>query len=139
MPQHQGVTASSRIQGHRNPAQPVAQVPSGLSQFPEQTLGASSVPISTIPRESLTPRCSDTPRISGSQDPIITESQRELDSEEFGLNQGYRRGRSQSDTARAGSIRDNKMARGKHKNISNRNQDYLASSELSSPTTVNPR
>jgi hypothetical protein len=30
------------------------------------------------------------------------------------------------------------MAKGKHKNISNRNQDYLASSEPSSPTTVNP-
>ena len=28
--------------------------------------------------------------------------------------------------------------RGKHKNISNRNQDYLASSEPSSATTVNP-
>jgi hypothetical protein len=28
------------------------------------------------------------------------------------------------------------MARGKHKNISNRNQGYLASTELSSPTTV---
>jgi hypothetical protein len=30
------------------------------------------------------------------------------------------------------------MARGKGKNISNRNQDYLASSEPSSPTNVNP-
>ena len=29
------------------------------------------------------------------------------------------------------------MARGKYKNLSNRNQDYLASSEPSSPTTVN--
>ena len=30
------------------------------------------------------------------------------------------------------------MSRGKGKNISNRNQDYLTSSEPSSPTTVNP-
>ena len=30
------------------------------------------------------------------------------------------------------------MARGKSKNISNRNQSYLASSESSSPTTVSP-
>jgi hypothetical protein len=30
------------------------------------------------------------------------------------------------------------MARGKGKNISNRNQGYLASSELSSPTTASP-
>jgi hypothetical protein len=30
------------------------------------------------------------------------------------------------------------MARGKHKNISNRNQDYLVSSETSSPTTGSP-
>jgi hypothetical protein len=30
------------------------------------------------------------------------------------------------------------MAKGKHKNISNRNQDYLAPSDPSSPTTVNP-
>ena len=31
------------------------------------------------------------------------------------------------------------MARGKHKNISNRNQDYLASSEPNSPTIASPR
>jgi hypothetical protein len=30
------------------------------------------------------------------------------------------------------------MAKGKCKNINNRNQDYLASSEPSSPTTANP-
>ena len=30
------------------------------------------------------------------------------------------------------------MARGKHKNISNRNQFYLATSEPSSPTTASP-
>jgi hypothetical protein len=30
------------------------------------------------------------------------------------------------------------MAKGKGKNISNRNQGYLASSELSSPTTASP-
>ena len=30
------------------------------------------------------------------------------------------------------------MVRGNHKNISNRNQDYLASSEPSSPNTASP-
>jgi hypothetical protein len=36
------------------------------------------------------------------------------------------------------NTRDNQTARGKHKNTSNRNQGYLASSEPSSPTTVSP-
>jgi hypothetical protein len=30
------------------------------------------------------------------------------------------------------------MARGKHKNVTNRNQDYLASSEPSIPTPASP-
>jgi hypothetical protein len=46
--------------------------------------------------------------------------------------------RFQSDIARAGSTRDNQMAGGKHKNISNRNQGYLASSEPNSPTIASP-
>ena len=36
--------------------------------------------------------------------------------------------------SRAGSTRDNQMMGGKHKNISNRNQGYLSSSEPNSPT-----
>jgi hypothetical protein len=36
------------------------------------------------------------------------------------------------------NTRDNEMARGKGKNISNRNQGYLAPSEPSSPITVSP-
>jgi hypothetical protein len=36
-------------------------------------------------------------------------------------------------------MRDNQMAKGKHKNLTNRNQGYMASSELSSPTTASPR
>jgi hypothetical protein len=39
---------------------------------------------------------------------------------------------------RPDNARDNQMARGKHKNISNRNQFDLATSELSSPTTLTP-
>jgi hypothetical protein len=46
--------------------------------------------------------------------------------------------KSKSETARPANTRDNQMAKGKHKNISNRNQGYLASSEPSSPTMVNP-
>jgi hypothetical protein len=30
------------------------------------------------------------------------------------------------------------MAKGKHKNLTNRNQDYMASSEPSTPTTATP-
>jgi hypothetical protein len=42
-------------------------------------------------RGGLTAKNSDTPRISGSQDPRITGSQRKLDFEEFQLNQDYRK------------------------------------------------
>jgi hypothetical protein len=48
------------------------------------------------------------------------------------------RDKPQSETARPANIRDNQMARGKRKNLTNRNQGYLASSEPSSPTTANP-
>jgi hypothetical protein len=49
-----------------------------------------------------------------------------------------RKDRFQSDIARAGSTRDNQMAGGKCKNISNRNQGYLATSEPNSPTIASP-
>jgi hypothetical protein len=86
------VTGSPRILGHRNPAQPVVQVPFGLSQYPEQTSGTSSAPIPTTPRVHWTPKCSKTTRITGSQDHRITgsqdhritRSQRKLDSQEIG-------------------------------------------------------
>ena len=52
--------------------------------------------------------------------------------------QANRRDKLQSETARPTNTRDNQMARGKHKNISNRNQGYLASLEPSSPTTASP-
>jgi hypothetical protein len=68
----------------------------------------------------------------------ITGPQRQLDSEEFLHNQDHRKDRLQSDIARASSTRDNQMAGGKHKNISNRNQGYLASSEPNSPTIASP-
>lgn len=37
--------------------------PSSLNQCPEQTLGTGSIPTPTTPKESPTPRCSNTPRI----------------------------------------------------------------------------
>jgi hypothetical protein len=43
-----------------------------------------------------------------------------------------------SETVRAGHTRDNKMLRGNCKNISNRNQGNLASSEPSSLTIASP-
>jgi hypothetical protein len=51
-------------------------------------------------RGSLTPRNSDIPRTSGSQDPRVTESQEKLESEEFRLNWDYMKNRLQSDTVR---------------------------------------
>ena len=50
--------------------------------------------------------------------------------------QTHRRGYLQSETARPTNTRDNQMARGKHKNLSNRYQGYLAPLEPTSPTTV---
>ena len=44
----------------------------------------------------------------------------------------------QSEIARPANTSDNQMPRGKGKNISNRNQGYLASSESNSHTTANP-
>ena len=52
--------------------------------------------------------------------------------------QTCRRDKPQSETARPANTTDNQMERVKGKNISNRNQGYLASSEPSSPTTVSP-
>jgi hypothetical protein len=95
-------------------------------------------PGSQGPRGSLTPKSSDIPRISGSQDPRITRSQRQLNSEEFLHNLDHKKDKLQSDIARAGSTRDNQMVGGKHKNISNRNQGYLASLEPNSPTIASP-
>jgi hypothetical protein len=48
----------------------------------------------------------------------------------------HRRDKAQSEAARPASTRDNQMARGKHKNLKNRNQGYMASSEPSSPNTA---
>jgi hypothetical protein len=74
----------------------------------------------------------------GSLDPGIRGSQRQLDSEEFCLNQYYRKDRLQSDILSSGSSRDNQMVGSKHKNRSNRNQGYLASLETNSPTIFSP-
>jgi hypothetical protein len=52
--------------------------------------------------------------------------------------QDCRRNKAQSETARPANTRDNQIVRHKGKNISNRNQGYLASSEPSSTTTASP-
>jgi hypothetical protein len=90
---------------------------------------------------SLTSKNSDTSWISVSQDPGFTGSQRKLDSEELTaiiLNWDYKKDRLQSGISRGGSIWDNQMMAGKHKNTNNRNQGYLASSEPNSPTIASP-
>lgn len=53
--------------------------------------------------------------------------------------EAYGRVKSLSETARQANTRDNPMARGKRRNLNNRNQEYLASSEPSSPTKENTR
>ena len=50
--------------------------------------------------------------------------------------QAHRKNKLQSETSSPANTRDNQMGRGKHKNISNRNQGYLALSEPSSPITA---
>ena len=62
-------------------------------------------------------------------------ARRELVSQECLHTCEHRMDKSQSETARSANTRDSQMSKGKHKSISNRNQDYLSSSE---PTTVNP-
>jgi hypothetical protein len=52
--------------------------------------------------------------------------------------QANKRDKPQLETAWPSDIPDNQMAKGKGKNISNRNQGYLASSEPSSSTTTSP-
>jgi hypothetical protein len=44
----------------------------------------------------------------------------------------------QQETAKTFNIRDCQMVKGKPKNLTNRNKDYLASSEPSTPTTASP-
>jgi hypothetical protein len=53
--------------------------------------------------------------------------------------QTHRKNKLQADTARISNTRDCQMAKGKFKNLANRNQDYLALSEPSTPTTASPR
>jgi hypothetical protein len=52
--------------------------------------------------------------------------------------QTHRRKKHQQRTARTSNTRDYQMTKGKHKTLTNRNQDYLASSEPSTPTTASP-
>jgi phosphoenolpyruvate synthase/pyruvate phosphate dikinase len=92
-------------------------------------LGSNSVTSHTTPRGRSTLRHSNTPRTTGSQDLRIPGPW---------SHQDLRKDRFPSDISRAGSTRDNQMAGGKHKNISNRNQGYLASSEPNFPTIASP-
>jgi hypothetical protein len=50
----------------------------------------------------------------------------------------HSRNKLQPGTPRPTNNRDNQMAKGKHKNLTNRNEDYLASSEPSSPNIASP-
>ena len=52
--------------------------------------------------------------------------------------QTHRRSKLQPETARISNTTNNQMAKGKHKNLTNRNQNYLVPSEPSSPTTASP-
>lgn len=52
--------------------------------------------------------------------------------------QAHRRDKLKPETASPNTTRDNQMVKGSHKNLTNRNQGYVASSEPSSPTTESP-
>jgi hypothetical protein len=52
------------------------------------------------------------------------------------VSQAHRKDRLQLETRKSNNTRDNQMSRAKHKNITNRNQNDLAKSELRSPTTA---
>ena len=73
--------------------------------------GSTAICTQILPEESWSPKSADT-----------------------GL-QAHRRNNLQPKKGRAVNTRDNQMAKGKCRNISNRNQGYLATSEPSSPTT----
>jgi hypothetical protein len=50
----------------------------------------------------------------------------------------HRRNKIQPETARTSNTRDDQMVKGKCKNLTNRNQDHSASSELSTPASASP-
>jgi hypothetical protein len=60
-----------------------------------------------------------------------------LRSADTGL-QTHRRNKLKPETARKFNTRDYQMAKGNRKNLTNTNQDYLTSSESSTPTTASP-
>jgi hypothetical protein len=80
-------------------------------------LRLSNSPLHPNPAQEKTglPGSADTHKITGSQE--------------------YRRDKLQSQISRPTNTRGNQMVREKHRNLSNRKQGYLASSEPSSPTT----
>jgi hypothetical protein len=54
------------------------------------------------------------------------------------LTEANRKNRLHQETTIATNSRDYQMAKGKHKNLTNRNQDYSPSSESSTPTSASP-
>jgi hypothetical protein len=64
---------------------------------------------------------------------------RELDFQECWQSlKNHRRNKLQAETARKSNMRHYQIVKGKHKNLTNRNQDHGASSELRTTTTVSP-
>lgn len=91
-------------------------------------------------REKWSPRSADTPKITALHNPFPPRESWSLRSPETPKitdTQAHPRDKLRSETARSTNIRDKQMARDKHKNLSNKNQDDLASSEPSSPITPN--
>jgi hypothetical protein len=52
------------------------------------------------------------------------------------LTQAYKRDKIKPETARPTNTTDNQMVKGKCRNLTNRNQGYVASSQPTSPTTA---
>jgi hypothetical protein len=69
--------------------------------------------------------------------PVLPRENWSSKSADTGL-QTRRRNKLQPETAISSNTRDDQMAKGKRKNLTNRNQDYMASSEPSTSTTASP-
>jgi hypothetical protein len=87
-----------------------------------------------LPASIFTQRCGCSAALSALVLPEESWSPRSADT---GL-QTHRRNKLQPETARTSNTRDYQMVKGKHENLTNRNQDNLASSKPCTPTSERP-
>jgi hypothetical protein len=127
-----GISPRNRGQETSHPARAISSF-----LFESDPWSRSCVPKPTKPKDSLTPRSSDTARttVKVLQTPHTC---RDSLTKETQHNQAHRNERLHSKTAMSVNTRCNQMARGKLKNICNKTQCHLSTSKPSSPTTASP-